>query len=109
MVQVTGEGGPLGFLKQIREFQSLTGNFEIGSVEVREATEHPAMHRMAPPTTKSDPVQNVKVQRLHNPTFTDETIEDVGSKRGSQSLQQLFICARSHAEYPPPLAHVTYS
>lgn len=48
-----------GFLQQIREFLSWTGNLETGSVEVRKATDHTAMHRTAL-DGKNDPVQNVK-------------------------------------------------
>lgn len=44
---VPSMGEVLGLLKQIREFQSSTGNLNTGSVEAKEAAEHPAMHRTA--------------------------------------------------------------
>lgn len=79
----SGHGGTLGLLKQIRELRSLAGNLETGSAEVRELLN--TLHCTGWPfATESDPVQNVKVPRLHNPAFADERIEGAGPKEGPQ-------------------------
>lgn len=59
MVQVMGG---LGFLKQVREFQSLTESFEMGQWWSGKLLY--TLQCMGPPSaTKNDPVQNVTVLR----------------------------------------------